>query len=342
MTSVPSHGRSAVSPATAAICHQIEVDLSAMIDGELDPASVRRVMVHSDVCDSCGSFLQGIRAQARAHREVSSEPRQEPSQSRALRAQLMQNRRQLARIFYELGRGYVLMGTSPGFSRIVAQEPVPIPDISARGRQLLDEVTRLVDGSAGTEWVQARELFDGGAMSTPTENMAKGTRLLCEALMLFPEYHEARIYLGHAYHISEEHDLARRELNVVLELASDPSIRAFALENLGNVYLEQGEPSAAIPLFLEVVESGVIDREPRFFTVYFNLALAAGLLEQFDDCRGWLSRLRAEFPHKSRIIGDELRARTRLHAVMASHGEVLASFAAEFPGWFPRSFEDRG
>ena len=51
-------------------CLQIQVDLSAMFDGELDAPSVRRVMVHSDVCPSCRGFLDGIRSQVRLHREL--------------------------------------------------------------------------------------------------------------------------------------------------------------------------------------------------------------------------------------------------------------------------------
>ncbi|MCB1632358.1 MAG: zf-HC2 domain-containing protein [Pseudomonadales bacterium] len=53
-------------------CLQIQVDLSAMLDGELDPASVRRVMVHSDVCAGCRSFLRGIRDQVRMHRSLAA------------------------------------------------------------------------------------------------------------------------------------------------------------------------------------------------------------------------------------------------------------------------------
>src|SRR5690606_2224748 len=38
-------------------CGQIQADLSAMLDGELDAPSVRRVMIHSDACPNCRAFL---------------------------------------------------------------------------------------------------------------------------------------------------------------------------------------------------------------------------------------------------------------------------------------------
>ena len=91
--------------------------------------------------------------------DVSAEPN-------PLREQLVQNQRQLARILYELGRGYVLAGMLPGFSRLVAREPVPIPDMSMRGRNLVDEVARLTAGDTGVEWVRAKELFAGGEFRT--------------------------------------------------------------------------------------------------------------------------------------------------------------------------------
>ena len=120
-------GAAAIAPAAErSLCPQIEIDLSAMVDGELDPASVRRVLVHSEVCPSCRGFLDGIRTQMRAHRDLAdagltaegtdfeapANPRAE-----ALREQLVRNREQLGRILYEVGRGYVLMGMSPSFSR---------------------------------------------------------------------------------------------------------------------------------------------------------------------------------------------------------------------------------
>ncbi len=339
---------SALLSTDGALCRQIELDLSAMIDGELEAASVRRVMVHSDVCPSCRGFLEGIRMQLRAHRDISSSlfadvcsgdvafgDSVDAARVDALREELLRNRDQLARILYEMGRGYVLMGLSPSFSRVVAREPVPIPDMYMCGQNLLDEISRLASGSDGVEWVRARELFAGGELATAPENMAKGKRLLNEALALHPDFHEARIYLGHAYHVSEERDLARREFRRVLLSSNEPVMRAFALENLGNVYLEEERAEESIPYFLQVVDSGVIATEPRFYTIYFNLALAHGLLHQFADCRGWLRRLYDEFPHKRRIVRVELGKRQRFLNVLETQSDLCQDFAAAFPAWFP-------
>ena len=325
-------------------CLPIQIDLSAMLDGELDPASVRRVMVHSDVCPSCKSFLRGIRAQLRAHRDLTEVFDAESGNvfdgrrsTVDLRRKLIENRDQLARILYELGRGFVLMGVSPKFSRVVAQEPVPIPDLCMRGRNLLDEVDRLACGRPDAEWVRAKKLFDAEQQRSPSENMAKGMRLLREALMLSEDFHEARIYLGHAMTVLEQLDGARAEFTAVLDATGDKLIRAFALENLGISYMEECRYRDAVPYFLDLVDSGVVANEPRFFTSYFNLALSYGLLRQFAECELWLGRLHGEFAHKRRQVGVELRSRGQFCAMMGQNPQIQAGYALRFPEWFPLS-----
>src|SRR5262245_38494265 len=156
-------------------CLQIQVDLSAMLDGELDAPSVRRVMVHSDVCPSCRDFLEGIRSQARLHQSLAAVQDgtaqgegygadQVDSPAARLRQQLTANRKKLSRILYELGRGFALMGLSTDFSREVGKEPVPVPDMAMRGRSFVDEVTRWANGTGQNvgEWVAAKDLFATG------------------------------------------------------------------------------------------------------------------------------------------------------------------------------------
>lgn len=345
-------------------CLQIQADLSAMLDGELDASSVRRVMVHSDVCPSCKSFLDGIRVQAIAHQDLhrcltSDESEvieirglhgQQPTRIRVaeLRQKLTENRTQLARIFYELGRGFVLMGMSPNFSRIVACEPVPIPDMFQKGRNLIDEVERIAagpgweeeqgdDSQLGGEWVRAKSLFLGDGLRSPEENLAKGRELLQEALMLAPDYHEARIYLGHANHVAQEKTLAISEFKAVLRGTDDRNMRAFALLNLGNVFLEDGELQLAAGYFQELVNSGVVDNSPQFGLIYFNLALVAGLRGLTDECEDWLGKLYEKLPHKRRMIAEEIRSRPQLAIALGRIDGVMERFSQRFPGWFTKS-----
>lgn len=320
-------------------CLPIQVDLSAMLDGELDPASVRRVMVHSDVCGSCRSFLEGIRDQVRLHREFAAT--QAPATGAAaagtdrLREQLTLNRRRLSRILYELGRCFVLTGLSPDFSREVAKEPVPVPDMAMRGRNLIDEVSR-AEGSIGPEWVAAKDLFDG-QLRTPEENLGKGQRLLTECLALDPTMHESRIYLGLIHYVRGQRALSRKQFAHVLQQSQDRVLRGYALLNLGNLHLDEGDWDGAVELLLELVESGVASEQPRMTpTAFFNLGLAYGLKGQFEDCVHWFGRLHEETPHRRAWAARELGRRTHFLQLIRSNPDAKV-VARSFPAWFEAS-----
>ena len=319
-------------------CLQIQVDLSAMLDGELDAPSVRRVMVHSDVCPSCRGFMDGIRSQARLHREVQemSLATDPASPAGRLRQMLTDNRRQLGKILYELGRGFVLMGLSPDFSREVAKEPVPVPDMAMRGRSFVDEVSRWArgEGQSDGEWVAAKDLFDHG-LHKPAENLAKGQRLLSECLAILPDHHEARIYLGLVHHVRGQRSLARRQFAHVIAGTDDPEMRGFALLNLGNVHIVEGDCEGAIQLLLQLVDSGVVSRQPRFGMAYFNLALAFGLLGRFQDSHYWFGRLHDELPHKRKAVARELTRHSQFSHLLRSHPEAEGMLAKSYPVWFP-------
>ena len=244
------------------------------------------------------------------------------------------------------------MGVSPDFTRLVEREPVPIPDVFMRGRNLLDEVQRSIQQSIqrsmggderpaltnvplGTEWVRAQSLFQSGHLGTPQENLVKGKKLLAESLMLRPDFHQARIYLGHAHQIAGDVENARREFCVVLEQSTDTMMRAFALLHLGGVFIGDRQEARAIPYLLELVHSKVDPKHEMVFATIFNLALAYGRLGQLAEAQKWFTRLYAEFPHKRRVVGHWLKQQTLLATALARHPGLPEDFAAAFPGWFP-------
>lgn len=319
-------------------CLPIQVDLSAMLDGELDPASIRRVMVHSDVCPSCRTFLDGIRSQVRLHRhaaQVASAADESfgvasVSAGARLRKELTANRARLAKILYELGRGFVLMGLSPDFSRVVAKEPVPVPDLATRGRNLVDEATR--SGDQGPEWVAAKELFDG-QIRNAEENLGRGQRLLAECLALDGNCHESRVYLGLVHHVRGQRALARKQFQVILSESEDSLVRAYALSNLSNVHLDEGDFDEAVRLLLQLVESDALTKQPRMGTALFNLAVAYGMKGQFGESLRWFGRLHDEMPHRRNYVATELGRRSQFLFLVRSHPEAQA-LADALEEWF--------
>ena len=364
-------------------CLPIQADLSAMLDGELDPAGVRRVTVHSDVCPSCKSFFDGIRKQAGLHRRLATTMVVEDGKGGAvvdggktavaaslqdgakavdqtLRRQLTDNQRKLSRILYELGRNFTLMGLSPEFSREVAKEPMPVPDMAMRGRALLDEVARegnpvvpapdadssaspfgsLTDSEAShatsdseSGWVAAEDLFDG-RLRSPEENLARGQRLLTECLALDAAADDARVYLGLVHYARGQRALARKQFQHVLDRTTGSVMRGFALSNLSNIHLDEGDCDGAVALLLELVDSGVVARQPRLIAALFNLALAYGLKGSFDESLQWFEQLWTDAPHRRRWVAQELSRRSHFLHLVHTHPEAR-NLAERLPEWFP-------
>lgn len=336
-------------------CLQIQVDLSAMLDGELDPAGVRRVTLHSDGCASCRSFFESIRQQVGLHRRLaganvlsvtadtrgiaaasrkeSDGEESEGNEDATLRRQLTSNQEKLSRILYELGRNFTLMGLSPEYSREVAKEPMPVPDVAMRGRSLLDEFARTPSELVAPEWVAAEDLFDG-QLRSPDENLARGQRLLTECLSLDGLADDARIYLGLVHYARGQRALARKQFQLVVDRSKSDVMQAFALSNLSNILLDQGDFDEAIALLLQVVESGVVARQPRLSASLFNLALAYGLNGMFESSLHWFGRLHVDAPHRSRWVAKELSRRSHFLHLVHTHPDAsdLSSRLAE---WFP-------
>ena len=51
-------------------CAELQADISALLDRELDDARVRRVLVHVEICPHCHRFLNSLRTQVDLHRHL--------------------------------------------------------------------------------------------------------------------------------------------------------------------------------------------------------------------------------------------------------------------------------
>lgn len=310
-----------------------------MLDGELDPAGVRRVTMHSDACPSCRQFFEGIRRQAGLHRRLAAPRREAPDAAgrhrrhqhdEGWRADLSRDQRKLARVLYELGRNFVLLGLSPEFSRFVAEEPMPLPVVAARGRALIDEIA--CSGRDATKWVPAKELFDGG-LRTPDENLARGQRLLSECIALDATRDDARIYLGLVHYARGQRALARKQLQLVLSRGEDVVMCAYARLHLSNILIDEGDLRAAISALLHVVESGALDPEPQFAHILFNLALAYGLDGDFEQSARWFDRLHERAPERRAWAARELSRRSHFQHLVHTHPRAR-ELAQKLASWF--------
>jgi tetratricopeptide (TPR) repeat protein len=330
-----------------------------MIDGELDPAAIRRVLVHAEVCASCGSFFRAIRMQARAHgvlwqaleerlvdgpaRDVGFTRRGSlgegggfPGRIDRLAARLVDGRAlELAKIFYQMGRAYVHLVVSPDFYRAVECESVPIPEYQLRGRELVEQISDARRPGAEA-WVRARSLLNG-VLDSVRDNLEKGSSLLEEALDIKPLYHEARIYLGHARELSGRGEEARVEFRRVLRSTRSRVLRSFAMENLGNSFLIAEDLESAIAMFRRITTSGILEKEPRFFTALLNLAAACARAGRIAECSDALATLDTRFPEKRDWVRDQISSRPQFRAAIEKKASIKTAFARKFPAWFGTS-----
>ena len=320
-------------------CYPIQVDLSCMIDGELDKAAIKRVLVHIEVCEKCRIFFEKLREHVRAHRDVFNILEKGLHTNRRIRKHnysFGEKTLQVARIFYELGKAYVLLSVSPEFQREVAAEPVPIPDYRIKGKAILDRF--LGDPSfrrVKSNWVKARSLLNGH-LDSELENLDKGMNLLVEALEIQPKLYEARIYLGHARNLSGDLEGACEEFRTILRQAKSLLIRGYALENLGNVYLQMGELDSAAICFRRVVLGDIIKKEPRFFTSWFNLGLTYALLGNFKDSFRAFEKLYQDYPNERKRVRNIINNNKALKDTLKENPGFAAKLLSQFPEFFTK------
>ncbi len=277
----------------AEACVAFERDLNLFVDHELPGTQSGRLVEHLQSCSSCRDYVDDLRELADVHRAVDAAE----SEARAMadvvdrhalfaavtRTLVRDRRDELARLFYELGKAYVLLGNQssegrPQRSVLAVAAPVDIRSASERGRRAALEGEELqaaggeADRDSGSLFRRSRQLFQS-ASRAGAGALTTGRRLLEQALAIRPELDEARLYLGFQHLLAGRSDRARVEFRRVYRDGGQPVHRMMALQFLGNVHAGAGDYRRAIECYEEVVASGIDVREPRLFTSLLNLAV---------------------------------------------------------------------
>jgi len=104
------------------ICEGFQMDLSCLLDSELDPDAAGRAVVHMEACSACRAFFEDTRAHIRLHKDAADPDRlfarvamltSRVGGTDAVEAIDLVHR--LATIYYQLGKAYVLAAIDPGF-----------------------------------------------------------------------------------------------------------------------------------------------------------------------------------------------------------------------------------
>lgn len=272
-----------------------QVDLSCLLDGELDEGRSARAMLHLEECDGCRSFFEDLRTQVRAHRDMGDPDRllsriamlhgSSPDQPNFITPELKAGAEaadlvhRLATVFYQLGKAYVLAAIDPGFRTRVFEKAVQVSEAKNKGRGFVDGVVLNGQGGAGgLNWKVARHMLNGRLekIESPLE---KGRRLLDEALLADSEHEEARLYK--AFLLSHEGRSldAASEYRDIFNTAVNESNRGHAAMQLGKLYASEGSHKKSIHCFRWITISGLADVDDRFYVARFNIGKAYAMVK---------------------------------------------------------------
>lgn len=297
------------------VCANFQVDISCLIDAELDEAAAGRAMVHMEACECCRQFFDDTREHTRLHRDIS-----DPSRLVARFAMLTGGSvvaaiesidlvHRLASIFYQLGKAYVLAGIDPGYRERVFEAVVPVESTHSRGRGFVDGVLMNGKGeTGGLDWQRARAMLNGRLekIQSPIE---KGRRLLEESVSIDPSHEESQLYLAFLHGHEGKRVTAAESYRQIFNTAISEPNRGHAAIQLGRLYSAEKSYKKALACWRWVTISGLADRDDRFFVARFNLGMVFALTGNRRRALGYFRELLDRHPGR---IGEvaELFARS--------------------------------
>lgn len=276
--------------------HALQLQLSCLVDGELDEPAAAQAIVLLEESDDARAFFDDIRQFARLHRDIRDPERLEarvamfgsaiarPGQISDL-AEGIDLAHRLATIFYQLGKAYTLSSIEPAaFQQRVFERAVPVEETRSLGRGFVDgALARQGAGEAPSrfgaalDWRAARSLLNG-RLESIVDPLEKGRRLLEQAVETDPSHEEARIYLAFV-HAQEGRPLRAVEAyRQVFETSIDPTNRGHAAMQLGRLFYLEQDVRSALRWWRWMTISGLVEAEPRFGGVRLNLGIAYATL----------------------------------------------------------------
>jgi tetratricopeptide (TPR) repeat protein len=294
------------------VCSNFQVDLSCLIDAELDEHAAGRAMVHMEACECCRQFFDDTRTHVALHRDVADPERLfarfamlKLTGAESLRAvEGLDLVHRLATVFYQLGKAYVLAGIDPGFRERVFESIVPVESTQTRGRGFVDGV--LLQGkttAGGLDWQRARAMLNGRLerIESPLE---KGRRLLEEALAIDPSHEEVQLYLAFLHGHEGRRVTAAEEYRQVFHTAIQDTNRGHAAIQLGRLYSAEKNYRKAIACWRWVTISGLADADDRFFVARFNLGMVYALTHNRRRSLGYFRELLDRHPSRVAEVAE--------------------------------------
>ena len=281
----------------AAVCESFQLDISCLIDGELDEKAAARAMLHLENCDECREFFEDTRVCVQLHLDMTEPDRLLARLSTLTGTDLAREAKgielvhRLATVLYQLGKAYVLAGTNPGWTTQVFERAVPVEVTQTRGRGFVDGVLMSgQDDLGGVDWRQARGVLNG-QLKRIVDPLEKGRKLLEEALAVDGSHEEAQLYIAFLHAHEGKTIQAFEEYRRIFRTALHENNRGHAAAQLGQLYGEEGHFKKALACFRWISISGLAVRDARFFVVHFNLGVLYARLKNRERSLACFRRL---------------------------------------------------
>ncbi len=340
-------------------CAEFEQQIHDYVDRELSQADSKNLVVHLELCDECRDSMEALRRNIRAHCATSSGDADVDAEIAAFDSTkffaglsttlLSGNLDRLAELMYELGKAYFLAGNDARLVTFVHRKAVSIERARAEGERLAKETGNLSNTSdkktkdSRRDLRRARDMFRSGGTARSVRATRLGARsgrasldnarrFLEEAVILRPEHVQARLYLGvYFQRIDRPVDAIAQYRKILARTELDRTVRAMTLQALGNAYAYQRDYKRAIRCFDDILATGIVDDDPRFFTVLVSLAMFNAKLEKFDRSAEFFGRLVERFPAKVSEARRTLERASEFRGLLAKRSQFRNDLLKRYP-----------
>lgn len=324
----------------SAVCSNFQVDLSCLVDNEIDEVAAGRALVHLESCDCCRTFFEDTRTQVKLHRDIADPDRLFARFAMLTGSQVGEAAKnidlvhRLATIFYQLGKAYVVAAIDPGFRERIFEATVPLESTQVRGRGFVDGVLLTgQDSAGGVDWKVARSLLNG-RLEKIENPLEKGHRLLEEAIAADPSHEEAQLYLAFLHAREGRRIRAAEEYRRIFNTAVEETNRGHAAIQLGRLHSSEKNYKKALACWRWVTISGLADLDDRFFVARFNLGMVYALMGEPKRSLAYFRELLDRHPTRVSEVADLFARSPKLRAAI----DEQRGFAEELVSTCPELF----
>lgn len=330
-------------------CDRFAADISALVDGELEPKAKTRLVSHMGDCDPCRDTFDGFRRLSRMGRLATEDldaavvdaidPRK--LFSGVTRCLVDDKTLELSKLFYELGKAFALSANARLSERerqsvLGAARPIDLRSGESKARRLVREASELETlgehrRPSGSLFRRSRRLFERRASDGA---LVRARDFLQEALALDAERDEARLWLGFVFALGGRVDRARIEFRRVYVDGHSVAFRLMGLQSLGKLHSESGDYRRAAECFREVVADEAACSVPGLFPSFLNLAVNCAKAGLHDESVSHFAALTERFPARLAQIRDLIARKNNFQQLLRSDTQLSADLMRRVPALF--------